>query len=63
MKPYLDMESLKYYDKYAKKYINNMKFKFNKSTTCPNCGAAITSSKCEYCGADFEEGALWEIVE
>lgn len=22
-------------------------------TNCPNCGAAITSDKCEYCGTEF----------
>ena len=30
---------------------NNLKPKLN----CPNCGALITSSKCEYCGTDFEQ--------
>ena len=24
-------------------------------TTCPNCGADITSYKCENCGSDFEK--------
>lgn len=30
-----------------------------KSTNCPNCGAPITSSKCDYCGTDFEQVMLW----
>ena len=29
----------------------NLKPKLN----CPNCGAPITGSKCEYCGTDFEQ--------
>lgn len=24
-------------------------------TNCPNCGAVITGSKCEYCGTVFDE--------
>ena len=31
----------------------------NKSTNCPNCGAPITSSKCDYCGTNFEASAMW----
>ena len=31
----------------------------NKTTNCPNCGAPITSSKCDYCGTDFEASAMW----
>ena len=28
---------------------------FDKLTNCPNCGAPITSSKCEYCGTVFRD--------
>lgn len=31
----------------------------NKTTNCPNCGAPITSNKCEYCGTNFEASAIW----
>ena len=31
----------------------------NKTTNCPNCGAPITSSKCEYCETDFRASAMW----
>ena len=31
----------------------------SKSTHCPNCNALITSSKCLYCGTDFEQSAIW----
>ena len=27
----------------------------NGETTCPKCGATITSDKCEYCGGDKYE--------
>ena len=27
--------------------------------SCPNCGAPITGSKCEYCRTDFEKSKLW----
>jgi hypothetical protein len=51
---------LKYYDQRIKKYINmKMELSINKSTHCPNCGAVITSSKCGYCGTDFEQSAMW----
>lgn len=26
----------------------------NIMTNCPNCGAPITSSQCEYCGTSFD---------
>ena len=25
------------------------------ATNCPNCGAPITKSKCEYCGTTFDD--------
>ena len=31
----------------------------NKTTNCPNCGAPITGSRCEYCGTDFGASAMW----
>lgn len=27
----------------------------NEKFNCPNCGAAITGAKCEYCGTLFEK--------
>ena len=57
---YVSLDSLKYYDECIKKYINlKICLSQNKSTNCPNCGAPITSSKCEYCGTDFEQCVLW----
>lgn len=32
-----------------------------KRTNCPNCGAVITSSKCDYCGTDFE--TIWMFMK
>lgn len=28
---------------------------YNALTNCPNCGAPITGSKCEYCGTVFKD--------
>lgn len=45
------------------KYINTKPHSYNsytkKSTKCPNCGAPITSSKCDYCGTDFKQAMLY----
>ena len=57
---YLDYENIKAYDtllelaNWTKTHSDT-----NKTTNCPNCGAPITSSKCEYCGTDFEQSAIW----
>ena len=57
---YISLENLEYYTKCLKQYINmKIELGVNKSTHCPNCGALITSSKCEYCGTDFEASAMW----
>ena len=43
-----------------KQYIKmQIELQVKKETHCPNCGALITSSKCDYCGTDFEQSALW----
>lgn len=60
MNNFLTFESLKYYDKCLKQYLNmKIDLSKNKSTHCPNCGALITDSKCKYCGTDFETSAIW----
>ena len=57
---YIDINALEHYTKCMKKYINmKIDLKTKHSTTCPNCGAPITSSKCEYCRTDFEQSMLW----
>lgn len=33
----------------------------NDSTNCPNCGAPITSWKCDYCDTVFDKDALEKI--
>lgn len=51
---YIDLKGLEIYHErlitMIDKKIELSKFAF---TNCPNCGAIITSSKCEYCGTDF----------
>ena len=60
MTKYIDSRGLEYYTKKIKEYINlKVELATNKSTHCPNCGALITSSKCEYCGTDFEASMMW----
>lgn len=60
MRKLVDIEALRYYDECVKKYINmKIDLKINKSTNCPNCGAPITDTKCEYCGTDFERSVIW----
>lgn len=60
MTQFVSREALEYYDKCLKKYLNaKIELTINKSTHCPNCGALITDSKCEYCGTDFEKSAIW----
>lgn len=57
---FIDLKGLEYFAKCMKEYVNmQIELKVNKSTNCPNCGAPITSSKCEYCGTDFEQSMLW----
>ena len=57
---FVNLENLKYYDRCLKQYIN-MRIDLNtkKSTKCHSCGAPITSSKCDYCGTDFEQVMIW----
>ena len=60
MTKHIDSRGLEYYTKKIKEYINlKVELTTNKSTHCPNCGALITSSKCEYCGTDFEASMMW----
>lgn len=60
---YVDLKGLEYFAKCMKEYVNmQIDLRTNKSTNCPNCGAVITSSKCEYCGTDFEQSALWGLT-
>ena len=30
----------------------------DKMTNCPNCGAVITGTVCEYCGTRFEDDGI-----
>ena len=32
-------------------------------TNCPNCGAPITSSKCEYCGTVFRDQRIDFLID
>lgn len=51
----VDIKSLEYFVKLMKRYIDvKTELTYNRQTNCPNCGAVITSTKCEYCGTDFE---------
>lgn len=60
MATYIDLKGLEYYTQKIKECINlKVELATNKSTHCPNCGALITSSKCEYCGTDFEASMMW----
>ena len=60
MKKFIDMDGLMYFSERIKQYIDmKIELSTNKSTNCPNCGAPITSSKCEYCGTDFEKSIIW----
>lgn len=55
MNKYIDLEGLRYFAERMKEYIDvKAELTQNKITKCPNCGAAITGMKCEYCGTDFE---------
>lgn len=52
---YVSLENLQYFWRLLKEYIDvKTELTINKKTNCPNCGAPITSMKCEYCGTDFE---------
>ena len=63
MPKYIDFKSFEHYTKCLKQYISmKIELTVNKSTHCPNCGALIASSKCEYCGTDFEASAIYGMV-
>ena len=48
------LEGLEYYHKRLMKTIDaKIDLGIKGKTNCPNCGAVITSTKCEYCGTDF----------
>lgn len=54
MTKYIDLNGLKYFAEQMKKYVDvKTELTYNKRTNCPNCGAVITSAKCEYCGTNF----------
>lgn len=54
VKKYIDIEGLKYLTNLMKEYVDiKVDLTLNKRASCPNCGAPITSFKCEYCGTDF----------
>lgn len=58
-KQYINLECLSYFCKKMKEYVDmKIELGVNKRVNCPNCGAPITSMKCEYCGTDFEKGIL-----
>lgn len=61
MKKFVDLKGLEYFAEQIKQYIDKkIELQIHKRTNCPNCGAVITSSKCEYCGTDFEQVMLWQ---
>lgn len=54
-------ETLQYYHERLMKCIDaKLTLHDTGRTNCPNCGAIITSSKCEYCGTDF---MVWKNME
>ena len=55
---YIDINALEHYTKCMKKYKYEDRFKNETMLSCPNCGAPITGSKCEYCRTDFEQSKL-----
>lgn len=50
----ITLTALRYYHKLLMKYINTLIVnRAFEHTNCPNCGAAITGDKCEFCGTIF----------
>lgn len=50
-KKYVTLEAFEEYHKKLLEYIGmHDDLMLNGETTCPKCGATITSDKCEYCG-------------
>lgn len=61
MKQYINTDCLTYFIEQIKQNIDKkIELRAHKNTTCPNCGAVITSNRCEYCGTDFEQVMLWQ---
>ena len=55
-KKFVTLEMFEKYDKLLKQYIGmHDDLMLDGETTCPKCGAIITSDKCEYCAVDKEE--------
>ena len=54
MTKYITLDGLRRYTELMKQYIDlQINLSKHSKTNCPNCGAVITSTKCEYCGTDF----------
>ena len=55
MNKYVSLSGLEYYTKLMKWYIDvKINLSLRGKSNCPNCGAAITDMKCDYCGTNFE---------
>lgn len=53
---YVTLEMFEKYHKRLMEYIGmHDDLILNGETTCPKCGAIITSDKCEYCSAETKE--------
>lgn len=54
MKKYISLDNLQLYDQAVKRYVNKSFERYKtKYVNCPNCGAPINGTICEYCGTDF----------
>lgn len=54
-KKYVDIDILKiYHSKLMQLMDVKIGLSQNKYTNCPNCGAPLTSTQCEYCGTRFD---------
>lgn len=55
-KKYVTLEMFEEYHKKLMEYIGmHDDLMLNGETTCPKCGASITSDKCDKCNAEKEE--------
>lgn len=53
---FVTLEMFEEYDRLLKEYIGmHDDLTLEGKTTCPKCGATITSDKCEHCAAGKEE--------
>lgn len=54
-KKFVTLEAFEEYDRQLKEYIKmHDELTLNGETTCPKCGATITSDKCENCATKKE---------